>query len=91
MEKESPKTLEEAVKVILSTMTDIEKELIRRSTEEELINFHFGLGADVRNKFGLWDDNYELLISCGELEPDAASMVIIKAVWEALQNEEPYP
>jgi len=71
-------------------MTDKEKELIRSLTEEELTNFHFGWGADIRNKFRLWDDNYELLISCGELEPDDASMVIIKAVWEALQNDKPH-
>ena len=88
MERAHPKTIEEAVKVILSTMTDTEKELIRSSTEEKLTDFHLGLGTEIRNKLGLWDYNYELLISCGELEPDEASMVIIKAVWEALQNEQ---
>lgn len=88
MERAHPKTIEEAVKVILSTMTDTEKELIRSSTEEKLTDFHLGLGTEIRNKLGLWDYNYELLISCGELEPDEASMVIIKAVWEALHNEQ---
>lgn len=88
MERAHPKTIEEAVKVILSTMTDTEKELIRSSTEEKLTDFHLGLGTEIRNKLGLWDYNYELLISCGELEPDEASMVIIKAVWETLQNEQ---
>ena len=88
MKREHPKTIEEAVKVILSTMTDTEKELIRSSTEEKLTDFHLGLGTEIRNKLGLWDYNYELLISCGELEPDEASMVIIKAVWETLQNEQ---
>lgn len=88
MKRAHPKTIEEAVKVILSTMTDTEKELIRSSTEEKLTDFHLGLGTEIRNKLGLWDYNYELLISCGELEPDEASMVIIKAVWEALHNEQ---
>jgi len=88
VERAHPKTIEEAVKVILSTMTDTEKELIRSSTEEKLTDFHLGLGTEIRNKLGLWDYNYELLISCGELEPDEASMVIIKAVWETLQNEQ---
>jgi len=90
MEERRPKTLQEAVRTVLSTMTDEEKEQVKGSTEEGLIDFHSGWGAEIRNKFGLWDDNYELLILCGELEPDAASMVIIKAVWKALQNEASY-
>jgi len=85
--KENPRNLEEAVKILLSNMTDKERELIKNSTEEELINLHFGLGVNIRNKFGLWDENFELLITCGELDPDAASTIIIRTLWEKLRQE----
>ena len=29
--------------------------------EKDLANLHYGLGAAIRNGFGLWNDNQELL------------------------------
>jgi len=58
--------------------------------------FHFGLGNHIRNEFGLWRDNKELLKSLNRevsdpylveilmMHPDDASMEIIKAAWRAL-------
>lgn len=82
-------TAAEAVEFILSTLTDTQKEQIKRLTLEELHNLHFGLGTDIRNKLGLWDDNCKLLISHEEIEPDDASMLIINEVWRRCR-EEPY-
>jgi len=87
MKEQCTKTLQDAVKYVLSHMTAKEKDMIKNSAKKELINFHLGLGTYIRDKFRLWDDNEELLISCGKLEPDEASMVIIRELWESLQNE----
>ena len=54
-----------------------------------------GLGQYIRNRFGLWKGNEELLRSCSEhaekvgrprlgQHPDDASATIIDALWERL-------
>ena len=81
-----PRTVREAVDALISSMTEAEKELIRGLTGEELADFHHTLGANIRNSFGLWEDNYELLISCGVVHPDDASRVIMQAVRQFLRG-----
>ena len=56
-------------------------------TEKELIRCHWALGRRIRNCFGMWNYNVELLESCGSSPPDEASMAIIKAVWRTLKND----
>ena len=87
--KEWPKTLEVAVNQILSTMRDKDKEIIKNAPEEDLIKFHHYWGTGIRNEFGLWGGNKELLASCGSTDthPDDAAMVIIEAVWKKLQEK----
>lgn len=84
-----PKTVEEAVDQILSSMSESDKELVKNTHEEGLDSFHVGWGMGIRNGFGLWGSNKELLKACGseDMDPDEASMVIIKAVWENLQKK----
>lgn len=41
MQEQWRKTLEEAVKVHLLTMTDEEKEMVKKTPEEDLIALHF--------------------------------------------------
>lgn len=89
MQAQYPKTVQEAVRTLLSDMTEEEKNLIRNSTEDELVHFHPSLGKYIRNRFELWGDNYELLISCGVVHPDDASRVIMQAVWQAVKGQEP--
>lgn len=88
MQDEYPKTVQEAVRTLLSDMTEEQKDLLCNSTEEELVDFHHTLGTNIRNRFGLWEDNYELLISCGVVHPDDASRVIMQAVWQAVKGQE---
>jgi hypothetical protein len=76
----SPKTLNEAVKICLLTMTAREKTELTNASEENLITIHFGWAVNMRNKFGLWQTNYELIRSCGAANPDDVSMVIVRAV-----------
>ncbi len=72
--------MDEAVYVLELLIEDKEKEHIRNTSEDDLINLHFGLGQYIRNNFGLWHDNLELLESCGSIamHSDDASMVIVR-------------
>jgi hypothetical protein len=83
-----PKTVDDAVDELLSQLTWDTKEYIRDTAEAHLLSrFHHGLGTSVRNRYGLWRGNSDLLQSCGSptMHPDDASEIIIKALWERLQ------
>jgi hypothetical protein len=82
-----PKTVKEAVAKILSTMKEADKETVRRTPKQDLIKHHHGWGTGIRNEFGLWRGNVELLKDTKTNHPDDASMVIIEAVWEELQKK----
>jgi hypothetical protein len=59
-----PKTLAEAVKICLLTMTAQEKQMLKNTSEENLIASHFGRAVNMRNRFGMWQGNNELIESC---------------------------
>lgn len=87
-----PKTKEEAVKRILSILSDKDKDDLRNTPKAELGMFHFSLGMFIRNELGLWKGNKELSEDCyGEpcyyYDPDEISGIIIEAIWERLQDE----
>jgi len=84
--KTYPKTVEESVNLLLSTMSHENIEKLKNTPEENLILQHHALGTHIRNEFGLWKGNQGLLNSCGVAEPDDASGVIIKALWEKLRG-----
>lgn len=88
-----PKTVEEAVDNILSTMQPKDKFIVKDTKKSDLIKFHHGWGTGIRNEFGLWKGNNDLIMSaCGKpCHPDDASMIIIEAVWEELQKKSPSP
>ena len=81
-----PKSLQEAVDHILLGMDQKDREEIANSEKDKLIFFHHGWGTRIRNELGLWQGNKDLLRELGVTHPDAASMKIIEAVWERLQN-----
>lgn len=87
-----PRTVEEAVESLISNITLKEKTRIARMEEDELIYFHPGLGAHVRDKFGLSEGNLSLMTSCSlasggkDLDGDGASFLIIRKLWERLRT-----
>jgi len=81
-----PQTIEQAVGVLLEQLSADEKYNIAAMSRDGLINLHFGLGASVRNDFGLWGGNTALLESTGNSHPDDAAMAIIEALWRRLNN-----
>lgn len=84
-----PTTVEATVADLLSALSPEDKETIRAAKKDDLIMFHHGWGTGIRNHYGLWRGNEALLESaCGKgCHPDDASMVIIEAVWKALQEQ----
>jgi DNA-directed RNA polymerase subunit RPC12/RpoP len=82
-----PATIEGAVENILSSMSEEDRKIVESTPEEALDQFHHGWGTGIRNSFGLWSGrNRELLSACGCWDPDTASSVIIKAVWNRLRG-----
>lgn len=82
-----PWTLDEAVTLLLDDLNDADKKVVRDTKKDDLIRFHHGWGTHIRNEFGLWRDNTNLLVDCHSDHPDGASMVIIEAVWQRLQKQ----
>jgi len=84
-----PSTIEAAVRLLLDLVPAPELEKIAHMAEADLIDMHFGLGQWVRNHFGLWKDNRELLQVTGKRHPDDASAEIIHALWRRLRDDLP--
>ncbi len=82
-----PKTINEAVALILSELSGRDKLRLRNTKKEDLIKFHLSWGNDIRNLCGLWDENQDLMKDAGESHPDGVSMRIMEAVWEEVQRE----
>ena len=89
MKPEHPKSIKEAIQLLLTDLPEKDRQAIRMMAEEDMSSLHFSLGNYVRNEFGLWGSNAELLKACcpdSSLQnADDASTVIIKALWWKLQ------
>lgn len=72
-----PKTVEEAVDSIISSIARDERDEIAGMAQDDLILLHLGFGENIRNQCGRWAGNKELLESCGSetLHPDEASII----------------
>ena len=60
-----PTTLPQAVDRLLVELTDEQKEEIRSTPPQDLGRFHHSVGQYIRNEFGLWAGNDELLGESG--------------------------
>ncbi len=70
-----PTTIEGAVYVLDLLLEDEDKQVLKKRSEDDLKKSHFGMAFYIRNHFGLWGGNKELLRSCGsdEMHPDEGS------------------
>lgn len=77
-----------AVHDILSNMSDDVKMQIRVSRRNSLVESHFGLMTGIRERYGLWNGNEQLILSaCGHpCLPEDAAIKIIEALWDELQK-----
>jgi len=82
----TPETVVEAVDRLMMVLDDEQKIAVKAMWEEDLIASHFSLGMAIRNAFGLHKADSKLLVSCGVIDHDDASWVIIKALWHGLNK-----
>ena len=95
-----PKTVEEAVDIVLNALSYEKKDLIREQDKDEFMtSAHFGLGMGIRNTMLHQNENLIDLMAdfqqgCregkwdGQAEPDDVSRVIVELVWETLKEDE---
>lgn len=77
-----PNTVDKAGNRLLIILSESDCSVIASTQEDELIEFHFCLGAAIRNAFGLYHPGSELLSDCGPgMYPDDASQIIIWAIF----------
>lgn len=81
-----PRTVDQAVGVLLGLLPEDQKGRIAAMAERDLIMLHFGLGAWIRSHFGLWSGNEALLADTGTRHANDAAMVIIEALWRRLRE-----
>jgi uncharacterized protein DUF6794 len=84
-----PKTVDQAVGVLLGLLPDDEKAKIAALSQDDLVALQLGLGMWIRTNLGLWSTNSALLESTRAQNPDDASAVIIEALWHRLQEDTP--
>ena len=89
--KYSPKNLQDCFIILKSWLLEDPSGRARREfmdcTEKDLISYHFSLGRIIRNEFGLWHGNTELVKSLGFDHADDCSQHIIVSFWKHLHQE----
>lgn len=86
-----PGNIDAAVNTLLSELSFKDKTKIANMSEIDLIKLNISYGIYIRNELRLWS-NESLLASCGayagvnKISPEQASYIIIKELWEKLQN-----
>ena len=63
-----PKSIEKATEILIEALDENNLNVIKNMKEDNLWQLHMNLGQGIRNSMGLWDDNKELLKSCGSEE-----------------------
>ena len=87
-----PKTVDQAVDRLIDELSLKDRTTLGNLAEDELINLHINLGEYIRNEFGLWSGNDDLMSSCctiaktDKIHEDTASTIIIEALWERLRE-----
>jgi hypothetical protein len=86
-----PRTVEEAVEYLISNLPLKDKIMIAKMPEDELHYLHNTLGQYIRNNFGLWAENWNLMQSCRirsgrDLSEDECSALIVRELWKKLQE-----
>jgi hypothetical protein len=87
-----PRTVDQAVTRLMSDLSLRDKTKIAKLKEEEVVSLYFSLGEYIRDVFGLWSGNRELMESCrtlsgmNELQEDDASAFIVREFLKRLHE-----
>ena len=88
-----PKTVNDAIMRLIANMPLKFKVDLSKMDEGELTNLHFTFGVFIRNQFGLWSGNEDLLNDCRQMSgitfmnPDDAAAFIIGELWKRLSKK----
>ena len=84
-----PQDVAQAVKVLKAEWLSADDvDWILRNTEDSVAaELHFGLGVAIRNDWGLWKGNRELMNSCSSRFPQDCSDIIIRQLWASIRRE----
>ena len=82
-----PKNLNEAISKLRLEYSVEQLDEISRMTYDEFEDKFLFLGTWIRNYFGLWRGNYDLLITCDkdDASADNVSSIIMKEFYNSLQ------
>lgn len=85
--RQFPTSIDEAASLLQLQINENEKaELLAINDESALHQFHFSLGLYVRNHFGLWSEDSELMKKADWSEDaDEVSHQIIVSLWRKLK------
>ena len=87
-----PKTIEDAINILLSVLDKETMEIFANRSETDLKHYHCTAGVLIRKEFKLTEGNDELIESCrkfsgqSNLDGKGASVVILRALWESLRQ-----
>ena len=87
-----PKTVDEAVDLLIAELSFGDRTIIANMKEEDLESLDFAIGIRVRGEFGLENGNKQLLQSCrsesglSSLDPNSAVAFIIERLWRNVQD-----
>jgi len=89
MTKKWPETVDNLVNDLLTRLSEDDKKRIKETPKEDLRDFHFNIGVDIRNTYGLWGTNKKLVKQTVGIfgHPDDVSSIIIEKLWERLQRD----
>jgi hypothetical protein len=88
-----PRTVSQAVDNLISELTFKEKSRLANHPASRLKDLRFTLGSYIQHNFKIGQENHEILASCRSvsndesLEAEEAAFLILKALWEKLQNQ----
>lgn len=84
-----PRNLKDAFAVLEKEMKPDELLEFRSGNEDDLINYHFGLGMWIRNNMGLWAGGRlkDWFDARGVMLPDTMSEIIITSFWRYLNGK----
>lgn len=83
-----PKDLKDCFKELKAMLAPELIEEMRSGTEDDMIEYHHGLGTWLRNNWGLWADSQlkKYFNGIGVHHPDDMSGIILTSFWRHLNN-----
>lgn len=92
VDRNYPKTVDQAVKRLLSDLSLKDRVYIANLSREDLYLIHISLRSHIGQELGLWSGNKDLIESCrvtsgsSQLGADQCPTVILEALWRKLRD-----